>query len=319
MTLIQRLVPINLEAEKKKFFFDPSYNPQFIYSEKITSEELQKYVRLSDEYLETAEKIIESAEKSSDPSVKNEDKHVYLPKEEVEKKITDFLEREGIRKVMSIRFTSKALARTSVHQNTLILHLPVEFTETALYAMLNHEIGTHQLRSMNDRQQVWRGKTEEMKLQPYYVTEEGLAVLHSLIPRENKMLLSPALKYKAVYYAQSHSFSETYAMLQKHVSDRNKRFDICMRVKRGLKDTSQPGAFSKDQVYLKGAIEVWHWLKNHAFDPSSLYIGKVAVEDVENLTPLSVVHPLLLPHFYVESPSEYKKALQQIGKSNFFV
>lgn len=320
MTLIQRLIPLNLESEKKKFFFDPNYNPQFVYKDKITSEELQKYVTVSNEYLSVADKIIELAAVSAKTQENDElqKKNPYLPKDEVERIVNEYVESEGLRKVMSIRFTDQTLARTSVYQNTLIIHLPVEYTHSSLIAMLHHEIGTHQLRSMNDRKQVWRGKTQDLHLHPYFVTEEGLAVLHAAVAKDSKFLVSPAIKYKAVHYAETHSFSEVYAMLQNHLSDRNKRFDICVRVKRGMKDTSLPGAFPKDQVYLKGAIEVWQWLKKHDFDPSSLYIGKIALEDVDMLKPLSMVDPLHLPHFYTEAPEKYSKRMQEIGKANFF-
>jgi hypothetical protein len=319
MTLIQRLIPTNLESEKKKFFFDPNYNPQFIYADAASPEELQKYVTVSNKYSGLAEKILSFAEGSKIFEEKAEDKKpIVLAKDEVERKIVEFLEKESIRKTINLRFTERTFARTSIHQNTLTIRLPIQYTDESLDGMLYHEIGTHQLRSMNDRQQIWKGKTGNLKLNPYYVTEEGLAVLHSQIPKTEKLLFFQSVLYLAVLYAVSHTFSETYAMLKKYMKDSVKRFDICMRVKRGMKDTSLHGAFPKDQVYLKGSIEVWKWLQTHNFDPSALYIGKIAVEDVDKLLPLSQAQPLLLPHFYTENPQEYRKQLIKIGETNFF-
>ena len=50
-----------------------------------------------------------------------------------------------------------------------------------------------------------------------------------------------------------------------------------MRVKRGMKDTSKKGGMFKDQVYLKGAIEV---LRNrHKIDFVGFYSGKICLDD----------------------------------------
>ncbi|MEP7166862.1 MAG: tyrosine/phenylalanine carboxypeptidase domain-containing protein [Candidatus Woesebacteria bacterium] len=320
MTFIQRILPANLEEEKKKFFFDPLYNPQFSYTDPVSPEELQRYGGVSSEYVSLAEKVLDYAEKNalSPAFEKTDQKEPLLSKEDVEKIVVAFLEHENLSRIITLQFTRSTVARTSMYKNTLIIRLPVEYTQSGLLGMLYHEIGTHQIRSMNDRQQLWRSKAKELKLHPHFVTEEGLAVLHSQIPKENKLLVFQAINYLAVFYAQAHSFSEVYAMLKDHISDRERRFDISVRVKRGIVDTSKPGAFPKDQIYFSGAIEVWKWLRKRDFDPTDLYIGKIAQEDVDMLKPLSTVQPLLLPTFITENMAGYKKSLLEIGKMNFF-
>lgn len=322
MTLIQKINPLNKEEEKKKFFFDPNYNPQFVYAEKITPKELLKYSAISSEYLPTAIKILEHIKKKYESHEKYLEtiREPLLSQEEVEKEIGSYLEKEGLSKIVKVIFSSQTIARTSMYQNTITIRLPIEFTQSSLLGMLYHEIGTHQFRSMNDRKQLWYGKQHEFKMTPYFTTEEGLAVLHALIPRvqDDRLLRKQAINYFCVEYASKHSFSELFTALKEYVPDLSKRWDYCVRVKRGITDTSLPGAFSKDQTYFKGAIEVWKWLREHNHDATPLYIGKVALEDVERLQHFSNVQPLLIPTFLTANPEQYAKAIDEIGKINFF-
>lgn len=54
-----------------------------------------------------------------------------------------------------------------------------------------------------------------------------------------------------------------------------------MRVKRGFEDTSTPGGFCKDQVYLKGAVEI---LKNRdKIQIEQLFYGKISIQDLMDI------------------------------------
>ena len=64
-----------------------------------------------------------------------------------------------------------------------------------------------------------------------------------------------ALKYIACVMAAEMGFVELFNELQKYMSDEKSRFSLCLRVKRGLTDTSQHGGYYKDKVYLEGAVE----------------------------------------------------------------
>lgn len=41
-------------------------------------------------------------------------------------------------------------------------------------------------------------------------------------------------------------FCELYSDIEKYIDDKNQRFDMIVRVKRGIEDTSQPGGYYKD-------------------------------------------------------------------------
>ncbi len=320
MTLIQRLNPLNKEEEKKKFFFDPNYNPQFEYSDTILPEELHYYTPVGDTYLAIAQKVLDHITKvyGSHEDYLEQTREEILSREEVEKTVREYLVREKIDKLVVVKFSSQAVARTSMFMNTLTIREPVMYSETGLLGMLNHDVGTHLFRTINDRRQVWHGKRESFHLSPYMVTEEGLAVLHAYLLKEDTLLRRQALYYFSVWFANSHSFSELNTALKKYVPDRERRWEFCLRAKRGIKDTSQPGAFSKDQTYFAGVVEVWRWLKKRDFHTHELYIGKVAMEDIDTLKAIANKEELILPSFVTKHPEKYKEKLLQIGRDNFF-
>src|SRR5689334_9106824 len=98
MTLIQRINPINKEQEKEKFFFDPNYNPQFMYAERVLPEELHFYTQISDEYLPIAQKILDGINKEfgSHEAYLDETREKLLSRDEVEKIVREYLLKEKI-------------------------------------------------------------------------------------------------------------------------------------------------------------------------------------------------------------------------------
>ena len=319
-SLIQRINPINKDQEKEKFFFDPSYNPQFQYAEPILPEELHYYAPISDDCLPIAEKILEyiNKEYGSHDEYLDQTREPLLSREEVEKIVREYLLKEHLEKIVTVRFLRSAVARTSMFMNTLSIRLPVEYSHSGLLGMLYHDVGTHLFRSLNDRQQVWYGNREKFHLHPYLTTEEGIAVLHSTIPKSDTLLRRQALYYYSVWYANEHSFSEVNAALKQYVPDRERRWEFCLRAKRGVRDTSQPGAFSKDQTYFAGAVKVWRWMKKHDFDTAELYFGKIALEDVDTLKSIASTQKLYLPTYLTQDKEAYKEKLLKVGKENFF-
>jgi hypothetical protein len=51
--------------------------------------------------------------------------------------------------------------------------------------VLNHEIGTHLVRRLNDNKQIWYNQRSRYGLQPYLATEEGLASINSVLDQAN--------------------------------------------------------------------------------------------------------------------------------------
>ena len=63
--------------------------------------------------------------------------------------------------------------------------------------------------------------------------------------------------------------------MEDYIVDPERRWNLAVRVKRGLKDTSQPGGLFKDQCYLKGAVEFLKRRKEINF--SNLFAGKLTL------------------------------------------
>lgn len=306
---------VNMETEKRKFLFDQKYNPQFAYDEEVADEQLLRYGPVSGEYLPLAERILQTVVKkfgSEENFIAQEG--AELNQEQTEKIIRKYLRELHFENRVSLVFSSQFIARTAIaldEKEFLIkIRLPIEYRENNLLPILNHEIGTHIFRWYNEENQPWFGKHAEYGFAGYLETEEGLAVLNYMSSHPAPYLWMPALYYFSAYHAQFLSFSDLAKKLQPYVSTAERRWKMCLRVKRGFTDTSEPGAYTKDQIYLTGAVKVSNWLQQNEYDVSPLYIGKISLEDVDRLTKLPEVLPPVTPAFTQEP--EYKKKLKSI-------
>ncbi|XP_005549850.3 putative tyrosine carboxypeptidase MATCAP2 isoform X8 [Macaca fascicularis] len=185
-----------------------------------------------------------------------------------------------------------------------------------LEGMLRHEIGTHYFRGINNLQQPWNSWTGRKKheLKPNNPTEEGLASIHSVLFRKDPFLWRAALLYYTVYRASQMSFCELFRDIGRFVKDPNTRWDYCVRAKRGWTDTSQPGCFSKDQVYLDGILQILRYRDTIDFHLLTA-LGKVSYEDVDRLKGLAVTENMRVPHF-LQDHGRYMEHLEKIMEVN---
>ncbi|NCN03901.1 MAG: DUF1704 domain-containing protein [Candidatus Pacebacteria bacterium] len=316
MSFIALLNPINMVAEKKKFLLDPSYNPQLSYDENIDKDELYKYGFPNDEYVTLAEKIVKISYKDKTDDELQAEKGMELSKEEVETKLKLFLKMHGLEKRYGIIWSRSFLARTAINATTIKLRLPVSFREEDLLGMLYHEIGTHAIRRINYEQQPWYKKKKKYGFSSHLQTEEGLAVLHSLLPLKNKLAHSSALRYLAVAKAQEMGFVKLYQFLNKYIKDPDRCFNATLRLKRGISDTAKGGGYTKDLVYFEGLVDVWRYLRHHDFEIDHLYFGRLAMEDTEKAREMNSEFKPLLPSFYVTNKEKYKQEMLKIGQAN---
>lgn len=316
MSLISRLTPTNLLEEKEKFFADHTYNPQFKYAETFTSEELYKYGLPKPELVEKAKGILDQVFSQYTENELERSHGSEINQTEVTQKINIFLKAHNLEKLYSITYSSSFIARASVTANTIKLRTPVKFRENDLLGMIYHELGTHALRQINYEQQPWYKKKKKFGFGHYLITEEGLAVIHSLIPHKIKYAYKPARYYLAAHLAQSHGFAELYSKLTPIIIDPEKRWTATLRQKRGLEDTSIPGGFTKDLVYFQGLVEMYHWLSSNNFRLEELYFGKIAKEDAQKAVSLNQTYKPILPSFYITNKEKYIENIVSIGRVN---
>ena len=164
--------------------------------------------------------------------------------------------------------------------NTLFLvGTPGYYRDVRFKSLLDHEIGTHYIRSQNHKymDEDISSKIKKKRIGWQLATEEGLASLCNHIYYTNcNLFYVPALLYYAVCISMECSFWDTFKAIHKYVVD----FDDCwlqtLRVKRGVTDTSKPGAFCKDQATFDGSMRIIE-LRDR-IDFHALYAGKVSLE-----------------------------------------
>src|SRR5258708_3038260 len=186
MSIVDDLTPINLLQEKEKFFADQKYNPQFVYEKEVSKKTLTKYGLPKKEITDLAEAILEKTYFGRNEQELFMLEGSRISQQEANKKIKIFLSLHKLDKRFDVVWSSSFVSRAMMTSTTLRLRLPVDFHKEGLIGMIYHEIGTHALRRVNYEQQPWYKKKKEFCYGEYLVTEEGLAVLHALIPHSFK-------------------------------------------------------------------------------------------------------------------------------------
>lgn len=321
MLTLSKLVPVNLEAEKQRFFAENgNYNPQFEYLDNFTREDLIVNGLPKSELLDLAQRIVNEGVKEQLEADALEKKSELLSQEEVTKKVKAFLMLHDLDERYTITWSSSFVARTSITATNIKLRIPAAFrSHEDLLGMLYHEVGTHALRRVNYEKQPWFKKKKQFGFGSYLKTEEGLASLHSLLPLENKLAYGSALRYLAVAHAQKESFAETYKFVSQYIDDSERRWAVTFKQKRGLSDTSLPGGYTKDLVYFAGLVEVWNYLNKRNFEVEGLYFGKLSKDDVEKAREMNPTFVPLLPTFYAADQENYRRQMLKIGQINHLI
>jgi len=227
-----------------------------------------------------------------------------------------YLDIHELSNVCSIKLVESQASATSIKvinssSVELRIRLPLAYSMYTLQGAANHELGTHLIRSINDKQQVWHSKRKKYKLKNHVVTEEGLACLNTYISTPSKLLARAALHYYSACLAYFKSFGQLFEALKPYVADPELRWIECLRVKRGI--TTPDGCFSKDQAYFRGAVNI---LRNrHSINFKLLYCGKISVEELEMVEPIAKLDNVKLPCF-MQDMDKYIGQLGEIAKIN---
>ena len=214
-----------------------------------------------------------------------------------------------------IRLVSDAASPTSFKGKCLYIRVPTSYRKYSILGVANHELGTHFIRRLNEGRQIWRRKHGAFDLRSKILsTEEGLATLNTHIHARAKYLWKAALHYYSTCMAMRMTFRDLYDHLEQFIDDPERRWSECLRVKRGISDTTQLGCFAKDQCYLSGAIQL---LQNrHHIDFRLLYAGKIHWKDLDKVCDLSVPSSRLVCPFFLRDPHAYLSLLDDIAAHN---
>uniref|UniRef100_A0A8D0BB03 Microtubule associated tyrosine carboxypeptidase 1 n=1 Tax=Salvator merianae TaxID=96440 RepID=A0A8D0BB03_SALMN len=320
--LLVALRPRNVEQERTRFFqAGGTYNPQFEYEEPLPEAVLEKYKEASDQFLSQATGIIHAVlEKyGSYESFEASNGGKLLSKCQIWSTIRKYMQKEGCTGEVVVQLTedllSQAVMMVENSRPTLAINLSGA-RQNWLEGMLRHEIGTHYIRGVNNAHQPWHSSEgrRQYGLKPANPTEEGLASLHSVLFRKQPFLWRAALLYYTVYQASRMSFCELFRDLEHYVQDAGVRWEYCVRAKRGQTDTSWPGCFSKDQVYLDGILRILRHRQNIDFQLLAA-LGKVSYEDVSRLKACGALEKARIPHF-MQDLERYMQQFEHIITTN---
>ncbi|VDK38597.1 unnamed protein product [Taenia asiatica] len=190
--------------------------------------------------------------------------------------------------------------------------------EQGILSLLDHELGTHYLRSYNDGTQAWYMKRKEFELtasnsSELMTIEEGLACLHTAFHGRYPYLGIPALLYYGACMAEYLPFKDLYQHLSKYVKSEEQLWKHCMRVKRCLPCQNDCGGYGKDQRYFEGAIAILRDQNN--IDFAQLMCGKLAISDLPRIKDVCSAERIHLPYF-MEPMAAYRTRLLQIARIN---
>ncbi len=306
MGLIRDLTPLNLLTEKQKFFADTTYNPQFKYIRKFSKAELYQYGFPKAKLVAFAEMILK---KYPGRTISNRE---ILSKTYIKQQITDLFQKLGLTKI-PIYFSTDFSFSAMLSSEGLFFREPVFLSKEELISKLNHEIQTHLLRRINH--QHFFGKKIKIEDEvEFKKTEEGLAVLNYYIQKKNKFSRKSFVSYYSVYLTQKYSFAKSFAILRSYQVNEKMAWNLLVQKKRGLEDTSQPGGFTKDLVYLEGMVKVAKWLlKNQT--PNLLYAGRISLKQADQLKNTIDQKQILLPTFLADQKF-YLNQIKKIVEAN---
>uniref|UniRef100_A0A8C5Y697 Microtubule associated tyrosine carboxypeptidase 2 n=1 Tax=Microcebus murinus TaxID=30608 RepID=A0A8C5Y697_MICMU len=298
--ILTAIKPTNLEKEKLRFFkSDYTYNPQFEYANPALPSVLAKHSNASDRFLKQSINIMELTLQKYGSYEKFEQATggSLLSKPRIWSHVRKYMMKEGCLGEIVVHLTEDLLSRASMTVvngcPTLTINVSTA-REHWLEGMLRHEIGRSNLFPFVH---FWNGRKKHGSKAIFNPRGKASKLVHSVLFR----------KTQAASLLQ-------FIDIGKFVKDPNTRWDYCVRAKRGWTDTSQPGCFSKDQVYLDGILQILRYRNTIDFHLLTA-LGKVSYEDVDRLKGLAVIENMRVPHF-LQDHSRYMEHLQKIMEVN---
>jgi len=335
--LLSHLKPVNLQEEYNKFLIDSTYNPQFQYKPlnfdpnnlyarlnriefpdsplgilwRKKAEEIRQKIELLESrgkndftaksihlYGAPDKEILDEAlnEIAGMPTKFTEPKKL-MNSAEAKKIMEQAIDEYGLKGwavQLKKDMVSDAIAGK---ENSILIREGATFSEDRLKGTIAHEIETHVFTAVNGSMQPY--KIFQRGLAGYLMTEEGLAVYNQgkTESSETEKKYWPASSVVGIHTAISGSFADVYAELIKHHFSIERAWKVALKAKRGLTDTSKPGAFTKDYIYFIGYKKILDFIKNGS-DLKDLYYGKINMDDLDLVKKVKGLKtPIFLPSY----------------------
>ena len=280
---------------------------------------------LSDEYLDRALKILDLVSQDYKDERDYHEK-VWGPKvefQEADKMIRDYAaQNPKLENALNIKWSMDAFVTNCSGSTVTFIKRKGYYRRQRLVSLLDHEIGTHWTRTHNMDQATGKrrgGSKRKVKfprLGWLLSTEEGLACLNTFKSYKDKRLFGSALLYVASVLSSQMSFHELWQRLTTWLKgDTERLWIVCMRVKRGVENTSKHLGFYKDQATFSGAVRLLAMRKSINF--RELHMLKCSIEELPlarlYVPQLSKSTSVIIPWF-VESDDQYEMYLSQLDE-----
>ncbi|MFC1600438.1 tyrosine/phenylalanine carboxypeptidase domain-containing protein, partial [Patescibacteria group bacterium] len=244
------------------------------FPEEFTEASIDLYGKPTPELVEEAKEFLKKAESTySQPkgNITTEDAKITMDK---------IFESYGLKNwQVKIKETmvSDAIAGKN---NRLFLRKGAMFTDSRIENLIIHEIETHILTAENGKAQNY--EIFNRGLANYLETQEGLAIYNILNQKheEEKNLYLAISLVVAVDLAMNYSFVEIFEKMLDYKIPPERAWRTAVKVKRGLEDTGEPGAFTKDFLYYKGFKQIKEFVSRGGLI-KDLYRGKFNADDIE--------------------------------------
>lgn len=309
--------PCNVEEARLAFFEHPSKSPQFRYPHNGKAARLlAQHSQPHTAYMAAAVRVMETTlgKYGCESRYLTEVGDMVMSQDQCAALVRRWLEQNRVDDLVELHFNPNAVASCSMQGRRFMVGLPVQLRLNRLDSVLKHEVGTHFMRGLNDKKQKWHGDRHQFGLSESWLeSEEGLACLNTHLDSDPHMWKA-ALNYYCAVRASQVGFAALHAELVQHWVDcPDSAWRLCLRVKRGLRDSGKRGAYCRDQCYFVGALQILE--RRHQIDFRLLHAGRITLEDYEELKPLIRSKQLLLPEFLTDMEG-YRRLLERIIDAN---
>lgn len=280
-----------LESKKKEILHKISLI-ESIDEERFSEISTKLFGKPSEQDLLNAKKLITEIDIS-----KIKKQEATLTEEDAIRRFTEVFAKYGLKNWKAKVKESMVADCIAGKNNRLFIRKGAKFTKERIESLIVHEIETHIITAANGKMQPY--EIFNRGLANYLQTQEGMAMWN--VEQQRKHPFSQ--NYQALAHviaidsALKSSFSKTYARLTELGIPAQNAFKSCLKAKRGLADTSKPGAFTKDLVYYKGYYQVREFIENGG-KLQDLYVGKMDISDVERAKEIPGVRDaMILPEW----------------------
>jgi alpha-L-glutamate ligase-like protein/uncharacterized protein (TIGR02421 family) len=257
----------------------------------FTEKSIALFGEPSKELVGECEKMLIEREKSR--TAENEDIPAEKAKEEFEKVFGKYGLRNWKVKLKKEMVTDCVAGKN----NMMFVKESAKFSEKRLQNLIIHEVETHILTAENGKNQPF--EIFNRGLADYLITQEGLAMYN--VSKQTGKSIKDNFRALALVIAADiatrSSFVETFEKILSYGIPIDQAVRITLKVKRGLADTGEPGAFTKDILYYKGFKEISEFVADGG-RIKELYIGKLNIKDLELIRKIEgLLPPVYLPEW----------------------